>query len=189
MERGRRQQSLGDQAFARESYEAASKAFALARAIFQDARAAAEELRAQAGQARDRMLADKRRASAQAPDYAAAQAREAAGDRALENLLFAEAKDAYRTAAGLYAGAAGAPAGPKATTGSIVITGNVAGAELWVGKLKVLAQTTPVKVERLNPGRYEVRVSRAGYRDWQQEVTVVAGTRTQVRVSMEARGP
>ncbi len=189
MERGRRQQSQGDQAFTRENYEAASRAFAVARAIFQDARSAADELKAQAEQARDRMRAEKRRGSSQAPDYATGLAREADGDRALEQLLFTQAKDAYRTAAGLYASTAGPAPATKATTGSIVISGNVAGADLWVGNLRVSAQAPPVEVEKLSPGRYRVRVARAGYRDWQQEVEVTAGARTQVRVSLEAKGP
>jgi serine/threonine-protein kinase len=74
---------------------------------------------------------------------------------------------------------------PRPTTGSVVISANVAGADVVIGDQKMKSRAQGVEVGPLNPGRYAVKASQEGYRDWTGHIDIVAGTRVELAILLE----
>ncbi len=77
------------------------------------------------------------------------------------------------------------PPRPKQpTTGSLVIDADMEGALVYVDGEQV--GKAPHSIDRLRPGRYQVRVEMPGYKPFEQEIQIRAGQRQSVRASLES---
>jgi hypothetical protein len=80
---------------------------------------------------------------------------------------------------------------PLPELGTLVITGRVAGAEVWVGTNKIGKTTaaSPLIRDNLTPGSYRVKVRKPGYLPWEQEVQITANQRTEVVIDLQLLKP
>jgi hypothetical protein len=137
------------------------------------------------------MREEKKGGSPETPDYKRGLAREGEGEQAYGRLAFAESRDAFRDATGLYAKAkvpVSAPPPPPPPTGSILITANM-DADVWVGNQKIKVGRQAIEVGQLPPGRYTVKATatRSGYTEWKAEVDVKAGSQIAVPIRLQPR--
>jgi hypothetical protein len=69
--------------------------------------------------------------------------------------------------------------------GSIKITANVRGAQVMLGLTVIgLTQTEPLVLRDLPPGKYKIKIEKAGYKVWEQEVEVLGGELREVQAEM-----
>jgi hypothetical protein len=75
------------------------------------------------------------------------------------------------------------PPPKRSTTGSLVIDADIEGALVYVDGEQV--GKVPHSIDRLRPGRYQVRVEMPGYEPFEQEVQINAGRRQSVQARLE----
>jgi Protein kinase domain/PEGA domain len=183
------------EALSRQEFSPAIQVFTDAARLFRQSTSRARalgELRSQAEQARERMRNEKQQAGRRSDtsDYRAAISKEEEGERSYARLLFAEAREAFTVATDLYAKAAAIPPpAPRPTTGGLLITTNVPGAAVWVANRKIQPGADAVEVRDLSPGRYPVKASANGFKEWTGQIEIVAGRRTELVISLERRQP
>ena len=81
---------------------------------------------------------------------------------------------------------------PLPELGTLVITGRVSGAEVWVGTNKIGKTTSagsPLIGDNLTPGSYWVKAVKRGYQAWEQEIQVNANQRTEVVIDLQLLKP
>jgi predicted Ser/Thr protein kinase len=176
----------------REDFSAAKQAYTEASSLYADAGARARGLRpikAEADQAREFMDGAKQRARRESRDFEAAAAAERRATAMYDQLAFAEAGAGFKAAADLYAKAAAPPPRPPAPTvpssGSVTISANHPGAEVWVGDLKVETRTQGTRIPQLAPGKYPVRARLDGYAEWTGSVEVFPGRNADLLIVLE----
>ena len=59
-------------------------------------------------------------------------------------------------------------------TGMMFIESEPEGAEVWLNE-KLVDNQTPVRIKNLLPNKYQVRLSKEGYMDWEKEIKVIDG--------------
>ena len=79
----------------------------------------------------------------------------------------------------------------EARVGALALASRTAGVEIWVGDQKVgeIRQGRTLVVADLAEGRHRVIAKKAGQRDWQRDVDVVANQRTEVTIDLEPLAP
>jgi hypothetical protein len=77
-------------------------------------------------------------------------------------------------------GAAGAPA--EGATGLVKVTSQPEGADIWVDSAFV--GNAPAQL-KLAPGKHRILVLKEGYRNWEKEITVMAGSELTINTSLK----
>jgi hypothetical protein len=117
------------------------------------------------------------------------QLREAGADEALLKALRQSAASAAQRTAPL-ASAVRPPAGQSRATGPpvLLIESNPGSAQVYVDDEPVGTTSAQghLKLSPFAPGKYRVRVALAGYKDYEETVTLAAGETTRVAPSLEA---
>jgi PEGA domain len=150
------------------------------------------ETRAQAERARSRMVAAKQSAHRDANEFGAGVAREEQGHALYERQAFQEAAESYREATALFVRALPKPPTPPppSPVGSVAITANHSGADVWVGHTQAVTKAgAPVAVGQFPPGRYPVTVRLGGFKEWRGEVEVLAGRQAALVITLEPLPP
>ena len=78
------------------------------------------------------------------------------------------------------AGAAGAPA--EGATGLVKVTAQPEGADIWVDGAFV--GNAPAQL-KLAPGKHRIQVIKEGYKNWEKEITVMAGSELTINTSLK----
>lgn len=73
---------------------------------------------------------------------------------------------------------------PDSETATLEISSVPDGAEIEIDGSFV--GTTP-RTKQLEPGKYKIRLSKAGYKDWEREIEVAAGEQVPVKVELEKK--
>lgn len=63
-------------------------------------------------------------------------------------------------------------------TGIMMLSSVPRGAEIWLNGKKVDKKTTPVRLEYILPGDYEIQFKKSGYHDWQKKLPVYENSTT-----------
>jgi serine/threonine-protein kinase len=77
---------------------------------------------------------------------------------------------------------------PPATTGEAKITSTPAGAKVTIGGASQEKWVTPFLATKLQPGKYDVTIAKAGYVSQTKEIEVTAGKTTPLNVALVAAG-
>jgi formylglycine-generating enzyme required for sulfatase activity len=75
----------------------------------------------------------------------------------------------------------------RADLGSLALKATLSGIEVWVGEERFGETTagTTLVIDNLVAGRHRLRARKAGYRDWEREVSVTSKTLTETAIDLE----